>query len=103
MNLFNMKEMQIGGKMIMKLFTAFLLLFLLSACSESPSYDDEPTYSDDSTYDSDSSYDTNSNSSGSSSNSDDYNADGEYKPVESMTQEEIEQELTDMLEDAIEE
>jgi hypothetical protein len=26
-----------------------------------------------------------------------YNADGEYKPVEEMTQEEIEQELNDML------
>jgi hypothetical protein len=31
----------------------------------------------------------------------DYNSDGEYKPVEDMTQEEIEQELTDILDKSI--
>lgn len=73
-------------KQYMKIFLTFLLMILLmiclTGCGSSSS-----TYSSDYTY--------------KSSNPADYDSKGNYKPVESMTQQEIKQELIDIMEDSI--
>lgn len=97
----------VGGSVLFIILMGIIIAFCSSEESiktNGSSYTGGSTYSGESSYSGGSSY-SGSSSSGSSSYKSkdpaDYDSKGNYKPVETMTQEEKRQELLDMLEDSL--
>lgn len=82
----------------------FVVLILAMGGAFQEDYDtDDLYYETDDDYDSYDTFDSENDSDTGSYDPADYNSDGEYKPVEGMTQEEIEAELESILEGSLSE